>query len=248
MSPTQASKIVKNAPHPKVMTIDPGCWSTALPSSLNKLRPEQTHELLLEPLPTFPQSLFRWKNYDGAKALTAIFLLLSSIYLLAGFLGFVIDHTAWIHNLFYHSTNPPLSPQSLWGRIWHPVGLGLHHLASYVDIALRLFLFIFTYCLAWATFDPRNIEGYIMGGFNTLLGIVYLVTPVDMIPDMIPVVGTLDDTVFGFGILFLGLSSIYRNKFRSEKTKTILELFNDGNNQKALAMLLSDKGIALKKQ
>jgi hypothetical protein len=41
------------------------------------------------------------------------------------------------------------------------------------------------------------------------------------------------------------LSSLYRNKVREVKTKTILELIDDGNSQKALQMLLEDEGITI---
>jgi uncharacterized membrane protein YkvA (DUF1232 family) len=231
---------------PKSMTIDPACWPTTSESTQygvpNHRNPKR---LKMETLPSFPDSLFQFKTYDGAKALTALFLLLSSIYLLVGFLGFLIDHTAWLHNLFYPQSAMNASTHSTWSKLWHPIGLALYHLSSYIDLAVRCFLFVCTYCLAWATFDPRNIEGYIMGCFNALLGMIYLLTPMDMIPDIVPMVGTLDDTILGFGVLLLGVSSIYRNRFRDVKTNTILELIDDGNNQKALKMLLEDKGIAI---
>ncbi|MGF1602843.1 MAG: YkvA family protein [Thermosynechococcaceae cyanobacterium] len=249
---------MNNLRQPKRITIDPACWPNSkppeypLPVPCQPKRQQPKHQpqtsstnLTLEALPSFPNSLFQFRAYDGAKALTAIFLLLSTTYLLAGFAGFIIDHTAWLHDLFYHQPLPSTETHSIWWKIWSPVGSTLHHLASYVDLAVRGFLFVCTYCLAWATFDPRNIEGYVMGCFNALMGIVYLIAPIDMIPDFVPVVGGLDDTFMGFGVLLLGLSSIYRNKFRDVKTNTILELIDDGNNQKALTMLLEDKGIAL---
>jgi uncharacterized membrane protein YkvA (DUF1232 family) len=254
---------MSNKRQSKTITIDPACWPSAkptqysLPNPVEKIRPgsikqtqqqqpSRTNGLMLEALPSFPNSLFQFKAYDGAKALTATFLFLSTIYLCAGFVGFMIDHTAWLHDLLYRQPIVTTASHSIWWKIWTPVGSTLHHLASYVDLAVRGFLFVCTYCLAWATFDPRNIEGYVMGCFNALLGMVYLVAPIDMIPDFVPLVGGLDDTFMGFGVLFLGLSSIYRNKFRDVKTDTILELIDDGNNQKALTMLLEDKGISIK--
>jgi uncharacterized membrane protein YkvA (DUF1232 family) len=87
-----------------------------------------------------------------------------------------------------------------------------------------------------------------MGCFNALLGLAYLIAPMDIIPDVVPGIGNLDDTVLGFGVLLLGVSSIYRNKFRDVKTNTILELIDDGNNQKALTMLLEDKGISIQQK
>ncbi|NJK29904.1 MAG: DUF1232 domain-containing protein [Acaryochloris sp. RU_4_1] len=85
-----------------------------------------------------------------------------------------------------------------------------------------------------------------MGFFNTCLGVAYMLAPVDAIPDFIPALGSLDDTFVGIGVCLLGVSSLYRNKLRDVKTKTILELIDDGNSQKALQMLLEDKGITIK--
>jgi uncharacterized membrane protein YkvA (DUF1232 family) len=85
-----------------------------------------------------------------------------------------------------------------------------------------------------------------MGFFNTCLGIAYLLAPIDAIPDFIPVIGSLDDTFVSMGVCALGLSSVYRHKLREVKTETILELIDDGNNQRALQMLLEDKGITIK--
>ena len=87
-----------------------------------------------------------------------------------------------------------------------------------------------------------------MGFLNACIGFAYILFPADVIPDLIPVAGTLDDVFLGGGVLLLGLSSLYRNKLRDVKTETILELIDDGNHQKALQMLLEDKGITVKEK
>ena len=198
-----------------------------------------------EALPSFPRTLFEWEKYDGARALVSILLMLATTYFLAGFLGFLVDHTPWLKDLLQPAAvaNTAKVP---WWHLWRPIASTVTHIASYVDLAFRLFVFLCAYCLAWATFDPRNIEGYVMGFFNTCLGLAYMISPIDAIPDFVPVAGNLDDAVLGTGVLLLGLSSLYRNKLREVKTKTILELIDDGNNQKALQMLLEDKGITIK--
>lgn len=197
----------------------------------------------LEPLPTFPSTLFQFRNYDGAKALTALLLTLSTLYFLAGFVGFLFDHTPWLKSLLPTLVPAPIAPPAEWWQIWKPVGAAVGHIASYVDLAFRMFVFLCTYCLAWATFDSRNIEGYVMGFFNTCLGLAYLISPIDAIPDFIPVAGGLDDAVLGLGVLLVGVSSIYRNRLRDVRTNTILALIDGGNRPKALQMLLEDKGI-----
>jgi uncharacterized membrane protein YkvA (DUF1232 family) len=225
--------------------IDPGCWD-----GIQSPKPPytQSRKYHLEQLPHFPQTLFNLEEYDGAKALTALLLVCGFVYFLAGFLGFLFDHTSWLKGVFHLTTTPVPLAKVAWWQFWKPIGATVSSITSYVDLAFRLFIFLCSYCLAWATFDPRNIEGYVMGFFNACLGLAYILFPADVIPDFVPVAGTLDDVFLGGGVLLLGLSSLYRNKLRDVKTQTILELIDDGNHQKALQMLLEDKGIAIKEK
>ncbi len=131
-------------------------------SSLSEMEELPPGPMVLESLPTFPHSLFQFKAYDGAKAITALFLSLSTLYLLAGFVGFLVDNTSWLHDWLVKPPTTLPSHPSFWKTLWHPIGSTLHYLGSYVDLAVRMFVFICTYCLAWATFDPRNIEGSIL--------------------------------------------------------------------------------------
>lgn len=230
---------------PKSQVIDPGCWD-GMPSS--KPPHTQSRKYHLEQLPRFPQTLFNFEEYDGAKAFTVLLLVFGFVYFLAGFVGFLFDHTPWLKGVFHLTTTPVPVSKVAWWQFWKPIGATVSSITSYVDLAFRLFIFLCSYCLAWATFDPRNIEGYVMGFFNACLGLAYILFPADIIPDFVPVAGTLDDVFLGGGVLLLGLSSLYRNKLRDVKTQTILELIDDGNHQKALQMLLEDKGIAIKEK
>ena len=242
--PPEATKAKKTKPN------QPRFSFTNSPSkSLSK---QSSEDCQLESLPAFPRTLFSFKNYDGGKSLTAMLFLLATIYFLAGFIGFVCDHTPWLKQILQPAVAAPIATQALWWQIWKPIG-GMvggvaTQIASYVDLVFRLFVFLCTYCLAWATFDSRNIEGYIMGFFNTCLGLAYLISPIDVIPDFIPVAGGIDDAILGIGVLLVGISSLYRNRLRDVKTNTIVELIDGGNRQKALQMLLEDKGIRIKDQ
>ncbi|MGP1384650.1 MAG: YkvA family protein [Thainema sp.] len=252
LSRTPSGQVIGST-KPKTHVVDPTCWpsvqatrqasSPALDQTAGK---QQPGAYTLEALPAFPRTLFDVKKYDGARALTALLLLLATIYFSFGFLVFLVDHNPWLKDIFHQSAIANMTAKAEWWQVWKVVGRTASQIASYVDLAFRLFVFLCAYCLAWATFDPRNIEGYVMGFFNACLGLAYMISPVDVIPDFVPIAGSLDDTVLGFGVLFLGLSSLYRNKLRDVKTKTIVELIDDGNNQKALQMLLEDKGITIK--
>jgi hypothetical protein len=155
----------------------------------------------LQELPSFPQTLFQLKHYDGAKTLVVFLLLIASAYLGTGLFGFLLDHNRWFHDLVLGAPTTVV-PTAYWWQVWKldlfsPIGNVLKSTMSYVDLGFRLFIFICAYCLTWVTFDPRNIEGYVMGLFNACLGAAYILSPIDIVPDMMPVVGTVDDTVFG---------------------------------------------------
>jgi uncharacterized membrane protein YkvA (DUF1232 family) len=204
----------------------------------------------LEKLPSFPRTLFAFRHYDGWKTIIVILFLLASVYFLTGFWGFLVDHNQWLHD-WIHSSQPVIEvPKKPWWNLSRL--LGNNSIAnvftsafSYADILFRLLIFLVAYCLVWAAFDPRNIEGYVMGVFNAALGSGYMLSPIDLFPDPLPIVGSLDDTVFGAGMVFLGASVWYRARIRDLKTKTILDLVNHGNTQRALQLLLEDKGIAI---
>ncbi|MCY6492298.1 DUF1232 domain-containing protein [Leptolyngbya sp. GGD] len=207
----------------------------------------------LEPLQGFPWTLFAFKQYDGGRAMVALLFLFAGIYFLSGFWGFLLDHNAWLHDLVVGSkpvvidSQPSIPWWKFWKHIQHnPITEVLTSTISYIDIVFRLFIFMCAYCLAWATFDPKNIEGYVLGIFNAFLGGAYVLSPTDVIPDFLPVVGSFDDTILGVGMVILGVSGWYRTKLRDIKTKTILELVNHGNNERALQLLLEDKGISIR--
>ncbi|MGP1382161.1 MAG: DUF1232 domain-containing protein [Thainema sp.] len=44
-----------------------------------------------------------------------------------------------------------------------------------------------------------------MGLLNTLLGAAYVISPIDFIPDSVPLAGTVDDTFLGIGMVILGI-------------------------------------------
>lgn len=197
-------------------------------------------------LPGFPFTLFHLKKYDASKTIVAIIFCLATVYFSSGFIGFMIDHNAWLHRLIYSSQN--LAPSPYWWEFWkpnNPIANAINSTLSYIDIFFRLFIFLCAYCLAWVTFDPKNLEGYVMGLFNTIMGVTYVLSPADFIPDILPVVGSVDDTIFGVGIIILGLSVCNKHKIRNSRTTIIRELINQGNNKRALELLLEDKGITL---
>jgi hypothetical protein len=101
---------------PKSQTIDPTCWPTTQSSGvpqpdLAQPEPSQSGSYKLELLPSFPITLFELRKYDGAKALTALLLILATVYFLLGFFGFLVDHTSWLRDLLHKPLLSDVSPK-----------------------------------------------------------------------------------------------------------------------------------------
>ena len=191
----------------------------------------------LKYLQSFPGNLFFLENYNSGKFLLAISLFMSSIYFVTGFVGFLYIQNNWSSN--QSSGFFSLLLNSIVGNE------AIDKISSTVDIVIRFFIFVCNYCLAWIVFDPKNAEGYAMGFFNVLIGIVYMFAPLDAIPDFVPIVGAFDDTFLGAGMVLLGSSSWYRARLRDINTDTVLHLIKEGNSDSAIQLLLKDKGIAV---
>jgi uncharacterized membrane protein YkvA (DUF1232 family) len=204
----------------------------------------------MEKLRRFPSTLFALQEYDGGKALVAFLFLGSSIYFIFGVIGFSINHIAWLHDLIVKPNPILIKAPSNWWELWkHLENNPLSHFAnsviSFIDLAFRSFVFFLTYCLAWKTFDPRNIEGYVLGITNAVIGGLYVLFPVDFIPDAIPITGTVDDVIFGAGMVVVGVSGWHQTRMRERDTEIILQLVNQQNYEEAIGLLLKDKGISM---
>jgi uncharacterized membrane protein YkvA (DUF1232 family) len=166
----------------------------------------------------FPQALFKFKEYDGAKVLLALILSLSCVYFAKGLLTLFTWNNAW----------------------WKP------------DIALKILYFsyhmiVFTivYCLAWSVFDRRGIEGYALSIFSIVLGVIYIASPVDFLPEPVPVIGSMDDAIIGSGSILLGVSSWLKNKKKNETTKEIAQLMDERKYKEALERFLKTEGYKI---
>jgi uncharacterized membrane protein YkvA (DUF1232 family) len=202
-------------------------------------------------LKKFPSTLLVWEEYDGGKALVAFLFLVSSIYFLSGALGVLIKNIAWLHDLIVQPNPLLIEAPSNWWELWkhmknNPFSYFANSVISLIDLAFRFSIFFLTYCLAWKTFDPRNIEGYVLGITNILIGGSYFLFPVDLIPDIVPIAGMVDDVILGVGMVLIGSSGWYQAYIREMNTKTIIQMLNKENYGDAMDLLLKDKGISVK--
>jgi uncharacterized membrane protein YkvA (DUF1232 family) len=184
-----------------------------------------------ENLPKFPFNLFRFKEYDGAK-------LLSAILLLASFLFFISNFITLINKAFY--TGFPIT-------FWSCIQAIFAVIADTFTFVIILSPFVITYLLAWVIFDPRNVAMYALSITNILFGGASIVNPIDMIPDFIPVIGSIDDAFFGGGLIGLGVFIFTRALSKSKTEEAIVQLMNHHNEKDALQLLLADKGIKISK-
>ena len=97
---------------------------------------------------------------------------------------------------------------------------------------------------AWICFDWKRAQKLIYGSALILFGIVYALMPVDMVPDLIPVLGQIDDvlvSVFGVG---LGISAIVDHGRRHKQTDYIREIVKE-HPASGLRLLLKEHGLAI---
>ena len=195
------------------------------------LADKNTSYYQIENLPKFPFNLFRFKEYDGAKLFSA-FLLLTS------FLFFSLNFITILQRSFYTGF-----PITVWSFIQALFGV----IADTFTFVMILFPLIIAYLLAWVVFDPRNVAMYALAFTNILFGGASIINPIDMIPDFVPIIGSVDDAFFGGGLIGLGVFIFTRALSKSKTDEVIVQLINQHNEHDALQLLLADKGIKISK-
>jgi uncharacterized membrane protein YkvA (DUF1232 family) len=166
---------------------------------------------LIEIRPAFPASLVDFKNYTGGRVLALIVFLLTT-------------------TLFTKAVYHLLVWQDAW---WWPDTL---HKAGY--FGFHFFLFIIGYCIAWIAFD-RTAAAYAMSIFSGALGLLLILSPLDMIPDIVPVVGALDDAVFGGGSLLLAFLTWSAGSKKTAAVRQASDALKNGDKDTAIRLLSS---------
>ena len=106
---------------------------------------------------------------------------------------------------------------------------------------------ILSYFLAWTIFELINVAMYILSLTNLILVFLEILSPVDFVPDFIPVAGSLDDTVLGGGLISYGCFLLFQAYKNKDKIETIIELMNEDSEEKALQLLLSQQGVSIQR-
>ncbi|MCB1064701.1 MAG: DUF1232 domain-containing protein [Verrucomicrobiae bacterium] len=171
----------------------------------------------------FPQNLVRFHEYNAPRLFGAIVLCLASFYLVTGIIALKTAKPEWWESI------------PLIGPMFATVG-------DFGSFAWRFFVFILAYTVAWGAFDRRSFLEFGTALVTGVFGIVYMVSPVDFVPDMLPGLGSLDDALIGGGSIFIALRTWFEARRQNEVAADAAELARNGQADLALKKLLKAEG------
>lgn len=202
--------------------------------------PKFTYVLDLNP--RFPGNLFRFKEYNALKVFAAFLLLVTFIYFTWNFFGLLVNN---------HQSYSTLGTPNIWfipiQSLFKSVMQIFHSLVDILNILIIATPLIVAFFIAWTIFDPRNVAMYILSLTNLIFGSLEILSPFDFIPDFLPVMGSLDDTVFGGGLIGYGCYLLFQASKNQDKVETVVALMNEHSEEKALQLLLAQQGVSIKK-
>ena len=77
---------------------------------------------------------------------------------------------------------------TFWGIVWNIFSKPIY-------LIYHVSVFSFMYCLTWATFDSSSFKKSFIRILLVVASIIYIISPVDAVPDFTPIVGQADDLV-----------------------------------------------------
>jgi len=113
--------------------------------------------------------------------------------------------------------------------------------------AWHIFLFTLIYVLTWLAFERRHVEGYIFSFFSFVVGLFYLLLPVDLVPEAIPVVGAWDDAIAVILTTLISFRSFVTTRDRRAEAEKVQALLAEGRGEEALRQYLEAEGITYTK-
>jgi hypothetical protein len=185
-------------------------------------KPEEggPHELSVSRPHGFPRAVIDFGNYTVMRAAGLVLLIANLVYLGVG----VDSYVHWTDQWW----RPDTAVKALY--------LGYH-----------ILLFVVVTGICWLLYDRRGIEGYILSLLSTVFGVLYFLSPIDLVPDMVPVAGQTDDLVIGGSSILLGLFGWFRNLRKNMRVRRIGRMIEEGRYEDAMVRFLENEGYRVEK-
>jgi len=103
---------------------------------------------------------------------------------------------------------------------------------------------ILAWLFIWMCFDWRNAQRRVYCVFLVGFGIVYAIAPIDIIPDVLPILGQIDDVmiaIFGIG---LGISSLLDDLQRKKADQDVADIMKE-HPETGMRLLLKKHGLKI---
>ena len=197
---------------------------------------------VLDIQPRFPGNLFKFKQYDAPRVFAAFLLLTSFTYFVWSLFGLLKNN---------HQSYSTLGTPNRWSlplqTLFSSVIQVFHSAFDIFNIIIIAIPLVVAFFIAWTVFDPKNVTMYILSFTNLILGFFEILSPLDFVPDFLPVLGSVDDTVLGGGLIGYGFYVMFQAAKNRDKIETVVELMNEHSEEKALQLLLAQQGVSIKK-
>lgn len=96
--------------------------------------------------------------------------------------------------------------------------------------------FLMSYCIAWMLFDPVRAFAAASNLMLIALGVIFVVSPLDIVPDVLPLIGIFDDIIAGGGMILIGVLNIRQRQIRAAQIAAAVD--RHASNPSALSQAL----------
>lgn len=97
---------------------------------------------------------------------------------------------------------------------------------------------VMSYSIAWMLFDPARAFAAASNLMLIAIGVIFIVSPLDIVPDVLPLIGIFDDIIAGGGMILIGALNIRQRRLRAEQIAAAVE--RHGDNPAALSQALAN--------